>query len=181
MNHRDHVNLLRKGVPVQGGVWADLGAGSGAFTLALADLLGAGATIHAVDKEKNALGALASVMQSHFADTVLATHVADFTRPLDLPPLDGIVMANSLHFVRDKAPVLKTLHTLLKVDGRLIVVEYDADKGNQWVPFPFTFSMWQRLAADAGFAHSALLATHPSSWMRQFYSAASWGEMKERR
>ena len=35
MNHRDHVNLLRRGVPEPGGVWADLGSGAGAFTLAL--------------------------------------------------------------------------------------------------------------------------------------------------
>src|SRR5690554_4106120 len=40
MNHQDHVNLLRPGVPATGGVWADFGAGTGAFTLALAELLG---------------------------------------------------------------------------------------------------------------------------------------------
>jgi ubiquinone/menaquinone biosynthesis C-methylase UbiE len=156
-------------------VWADLGAGSGAFTLALAELLGAGATIHAVDRDRGALSALSAAMHSQFAATTLTTHVADFTQPLDMPPLDGIVMANSLHFVRDKQPVIASLRTLLKTEGRLIVVEYDSDKGNQWVPYPFTYPMWQRLASEAGFAHSTLLATHPSSWMRQFYSAASWG------
>lgn len=48
MNHGDHVALLREGVHRRGAgaVWADLGAGDGAFTLALADLLGDGATIH---------------------------------------------------------------------------------------------------------------------------------------
>lgn len=47
MDHADHVALLRAGVVVpetHGGAatWADLGAGAGAFTLALADLLGPG-------------------------------------------------------------------------------------------------------------------------------------------
>ena len=40
MTHEDHVSLLRGGVPGPGGVWADLGSGAGAFTLALADLIG---------------------------------------------------------------------------------------------------------------------------------------------
>ena len=44
MIHSDHVRLLRDGVPQAGGVWADIGSGGGAFTLALADLLGPQAT-----------------------------------------------------------------------------------------------------------------------------------------
>ena len=39
MDHAEHVNFLRNGIPATGGVWADFGAGRGAFTLALADLI----------------------------------------------------------------------------------------------------------------------------------------------
>ncbi len=42
MNHRDHINLIRNGIAGQGNVWAELGSGDGAFTLALAELLGPG-------------------------------------------------------------------------------------------------------------------------------------------
>lgn len=175
MNHRDHVGLLRKGVPEAGGVWADLGAGSGAFTLALAELLGEGATIYTVDRERGSLDSLARAMHRQFPSTQLHTRVADFTERLDLPALDGVVMANSLHFVREKIPVLMAIRSLLKPEGRLLVVEYDSETGNRWVPYPFTYTTWVRLANEAGFAHSELLATHPSSWMERFYSAASWG------
>ena len=56
MDHRDHVGLLREGVQRDGVVapratWADIGAGTGAFTLALADLLGPGARIVSVDRD----------------------------------------------------------------------------------------------------------------------------------
>ena len=51
MDHEDHVYLLRGGVPGVGGVWADLGSGRGAFTLALADLIGRTGHIYSVDKD----------------------------------------------------------------------------------------------------------------------------------
>ena len=54
VDHADHVGLLR-GAVEPGGTWADVGAGSGAFTLALADLLGPGGRIVAVDRDAAAL------------------------------------------------------------------------------------------------------------------------------
>src|SRR5919109_898496 len=101
MDHADHVRLLRDGVPHEPGTWADLGAGEGAFTLALADLLPPGSVIYAIDKDANALRELADSYRKR--DPGIETRRADFPRELDLPPLDGVVMANSLHFVKDKA------------------------------------------------------------------------------
>src|SRR5512136_68248 len=102
MNHRDHVELLRPANLPSGGVWADLGAGSGAFTLALRALVGSQAEIHAVDRDAGRLAELERLWRQRFGETArLHTIRADFTRPLELPPLDGIVMANSLHFFKD--------------------------------------------------------------------------------
>ena len=52
MDHADHVALIRAAVTETGGTWADIGAGEGAFTLALADLLGPGGRIVAVDRDR---------------------------------------------------------------------------------------------------------------------------------
>ena len=52
MDHADHVALMRDGVTGPGRAWADIGAGEGAFTLALADLLGPGGRIVAVDRDR---------------------------------------------------------------------------------------------------------------------------------
>ena len=151
-------------MPRRGGRWADLGAGEGAFTLALADLVGSDAQIVAVDRDARALRAL---------DGRFETRVADFTKPLDLRNLDGIVMANSLHFVRDKEPVLRSVLAMLKPGGRLIVVEYGADRGNPWVPYPFSYTRWEKMAAQAGFKNTRLLNTIPSRWLGSMYSAVS--------
>jgi precorrin-6B methylase 2 len=55
MNHADHVALIRDGVQRPGSVWADLGSGTGAFTLALAELIGPAGEIYSVDTDRNAL------------------------------------------------------------------------------------------------------------------------------
>ena len=177
MRHADLVALIEGGIHLHGevarsaggaatpgGRWADLGAGEGAFTLALADLLGPDAHIVAIDKDARALRALGDPFE---------TRVADFTKPLDLHDLDGVVMANSLHFVRDKQPVLDAVRKMIKPGGRLIVVEYGADRGNPWVPYPFTYPQWEKLAARAGFRNTRLLKTVPSRWLGSMYSAVS--------
>ena len=141
MRHADLVALIKDGIGERGGRWADLGAGEGAFTSALGDLLGPEAHITAVDKDASALRGI----EGRFD-----VRVADFTRPLDLHGLDGVLMANSLHFVRDKHPVLTAVHAMLRPGGRLIVVEYGTDRGNPWVPHPFTYAQWEILRARIG-------------------------------
>jgi SAM-dependent methyltransferase len=173
MNHADLVALIKDGVTEQGGRWADLGSGEGAFTLALADLLGPGAHITAVDRDARALQELAVQMGGRFPSITVNTRVADFTRPLGLSGLDGIVMANSLHFVRDKGPVLGAVRSMLRPGGKLVVVEYGTDRGNPWVPHPFSFDRWTQMAAQAGFEKTRLLQTIPSRHLGSMYSAVS--------
>jgi ubiquinone/menaquinone biosynthesis C-methylase UbiE len=174
MEHKDHVGLLREGVPGTGGVWADFGSGWGAFTLALADLIGPSGEIYSVDKDKGSLREQERAMQSMFPEAKVHYVAADFTRPLDLPPLDGVVLANSLHYVRHKEPVLEMLRGYLKPGGRLILVEYNADHGNPWVPHPMSYPTWQALAARNGFGQTRQLARVPSRFLNEIYSALSF-------
>lgn len=179
MNHQDHVALIKDGILEAGGVWADLGSGTGAFTLALAERLGHDGFIYSVDRDNGALRRQVKQMERHYNGTKVKYIPADFTQSLDLPSLDGIVMANSLHFVVDKLPVLKRILGYLKPEGRLIIVEYNIDKGNRWVPHPLTYETWKTLAADAGFAETHLLKTRPSSFLGEFFSAVSIAPPKE--
>jgi SAM-dependent methyltransferase len=174
MNHADHVGLIRGGVMGAGLAWADLGSGEGAFTLALADLLGPGGAIHSVDRDGGALEIQLERLAERFPGVAVTPIVADFTRAIDLPPLDGIVMANSLHFVRDKGPVLELVRGYLRPGGRFVLVEYAADRGNQWVPYPLSFATWSVVAGAAGFRQTRLLASVPSRFLESIYSAVSF-------
>jgi SAM-dependent methyltransferase len=175
MDHADHVALLAPAVPDGTGVWADLGSGSGAFTLALADLLGAGSTIVSVDRDGGPLREQAAAMAARFPAVALDQRVADFTTPIDLPELDGLVMANSLHFVvrERQVAVVRTLVSHLRPGGRFIVVEYDTDSGNPWVPYPFAATTWLRMAREARLADTRVIGRVPSRWLGAIYSAVS--------
>lgn len=174
MDHRDHVRLLREGVLGGGKVWADLGSGEGAFTLALADLLGPSGSIHTIDRDDRALQVQVRALRDAFPSVGVTPLVADFTVPLELPPLDGIVMANSLHFERDKLAVLRLVRGYLRAAGRLVLVEYDSDHGNPWVPFPLSLRSWATMAAEAGFHDTRRLASVPSRFLGSIYSALSF-------
>jgi SAM-dependent methyltransferase len=174
VNHADLVHLLRGGVTGSGGSWADLGSGEGAFTLALADLLGPGAHITAVDRHGSSTGGLAAEMGRRFPATTIDVVTADFTRPLPLSALDGVVMANSLHFVRDKLPVVESVRSMLRPGGSLILIEYGADRGNPWVPHPISYPRWEQLAAQAGLVNTRMLHSVPSRFLGSMYSAVSY-------
>ncbi len=174
MDHNDHVNLLRPANLPPGGVWADFGAGGGAFTLALRELVGSTADIFAIDKDHTRLDSLERDHHTRFGDS-RTLHILhdDFTHRLDLPTLDGAVMANSLHYFKDKEKTLRHVRSFLKSDGLLLLIEYNVDSGNAWVPYPLTFETWRGLALRAGFNEPRLLAKQPSSFLREFYSAAA--------
>ena len=156
-----------------GDTWLELGSGTGAFTLALADVLRENGRIHSVDKDRAALGAQADAISSRFASVRLDQRGADFTRPLGFSGMDGVLMANSLHFVKAKAPVLALVRSYLKPGGTFVLVEYDADRGNLWVPHPISYTTWLAVAPAAGFSGARLLGRVPSRFLNAIYSSAA--------
>jgi SAM-dependent methyltransferase len=174
LDHADHVALLRPAVS-PGGVWADIGAGRGAFTQALADLLGPGGRIIAIDRDAAALRDNARDVERRFPATELTTVVGDLEADLALPMLDGLVAANSLHYVpRDRQiAAVGRLASYLRPGGDFVIVEYDADHGNPWVPHPFSSRSWERLAEAAGLSETREIGRVPSRFLGAIYSAES--------
>src|SRR5438034_157373 len=88
-------------------------------------------------------------------------------------PPDRLIGANSLHFVRDPGAVIDGVRPLLRPGARIVVVEYDSDSGNPWVPYPFSYATWQEIAARAGLLDTRLVGRVPSRFLGAIYAAAS--------
>jgi hypothetical protein len=60
--------------------------------------------------------------------------VGDIESPnLRLPSVDGILMASTLHFIREQQALLRRL---LSVTDRFLVAEYERSKANIWGAYP---------------------------------------------
>jgi ubiquinone/menaquinone biosynthesis C-methylase UbiE len=174
MDHHDHVRLIAPGIPQNsGGIWADLGSGSGAFTLALRDIAGPEVEIWSVDQDRRVLRDQQKAFDRRFPGSHLHLVNADFTQPLGLPPLDGILSANAIHYVADAVALLRKWNQYLMPNARLIIVEYDADTGNRWVPYPVSFNTLRTVAPAAGYHTPVLLNTVPSRFLGRIYAAAT--------
>jgi SAM-dependent methyltransferase len=144
-------------------VWADLGCGRGTFTLALARVLKPGSTIHAMDTNAAALAAL----PSSYKEVRIQASRGDFLEQTwPFADLDGILMANSLHYVRDPASFIRRCAPCLKPDHRFLIVEYDTGTANRWVPYPVNRGALRSLFSAAGYSSFSLLSSRRSIYNR---------------
>ncbi|HMH21951.1 MAG TPA: class I SAM-dependent methyltransferase [Puia sp.] len=161
MNPEQAFQLI-KGAPISSGIvppiWADLGSGSGIFTEALARMFPGRSIIFAVDKGPGILS------QTTPGGVSIQALQLDFEKgDTGLRNLDGILMANSLHYVKDKPAFLGRLKACMNPGAPFLIVEYDSDRPvPTWVPYPVSYASLQPLFAAAGYAMVQKLATHPS-------------------
>ena len=165
------IRLIERGVKQTQApqVWADLGSGKGLFTQALSSLLPDKSKIYAVDKDRVDLPAIESEVKQITIEKIRKDFVYD---ELGIELLDGIVIANALHFVEKRDTFASTIRRMLKPSGRVILIEYDTDRSNPWVPYPISFNTLIRFANVEGFNEVVKLDEEPSIYDRaDLYSA----------
>jgi ubiquinone/menaquinone biosynthesis C-methylase UbiE len=139
--------------------WADLGCGDGTFTLALADVLAPRSVIHAIDRNSAALKRIPSSRHN----VRIHVHVGDFTEPWPFGSVDGILMANSLHYVANQEAFVRAFESRMTSPRRILIVEYDTNQANAWVPHPVSRSRLARLFSGYSFRS---LGSRPSRYQR---------------
>jgi ubiquinone/menaquinone biosynthesis C-methylase UbiE len=147
MNLTEAIHLIRPAFVgnMSRQTWADLGCGSGLFTKALATLLGRDSNIYAVDHEDQLIDSKRDIAAIEFMKLNFIDDALPFAA------LDGILMANSLHYVKDKISFIRKLVHHLAPDGRFIIVEYDTTRANTWVPYPIAFDQLAAVFTELGF------------------------------
>jgi len=139
--------------------WADLGCGDGTFTVALADVLASGSVIHAIDRSH----ALLKRIPSRHHGVQIHTHPGDFIDEWPFGSVDGILMANSLHYVANQNAFVRACASRITTPHRFIIVEYDTNTANAWVPYPVSRTRLAELFIGYSFTK---LSSRPSRYQR---------------
>lgn len=171
----DARRFIEKAILPQKGTWADIGAGTGTFTQALQSILTDGKVL-AVDKNPHVLWREFG-HQSPDSPVVVEVVEADFTKAMDLPPLDGILIANALHYATDPLNALGNVLASLKAGGTFLLIEYETDKPRTpWVPHPVSFARFGELCSQVGLSQPELMDSRPSQYGydRLYLARAIW-------
>jgi ubiquinone/menaquinone biosynthesis C-methylase UbiE len=102
---------LRPGMRV-----ADLGAGTGVFTVPIAEAVGSGGKVYAIDVDAALLGIVADKAKSQRLTNV-ETIVAGATDPRLPEPVDLLFLCDTLHHLPDQASSVRQFRKLLRRCG----------------------------------------------------------------
>jgi arsenite methyltransferase len=108
-----------------GAVVADLGAGGGYFTFRLAEAVGPGGKVYAVDVDPDMVELVAKGAKDK-GQTNIETILAKPDNPL-LPEagVDLIFTSNTYHHIDNRVAYLANLRRFLRPGGRVAIVEFD--------------------------------------------------------
>jgi len=115
-----------------GQVVADVGAGSGYYTVRLAERVGASGKVFATDIQPEMLKLLQQRVARERLTQVEVVQAAQTDPRLPQNQLDLILMVDVYHELARPQEMLRQLRTALKSDGRLVLIEFR--KESAWVP-----------------------------------------------
>lgn len=113
----------------EGQVVADIGAGSGYFTLRLARMVGQKGRVFAVDIDEGMLSYLRQRLAQEKMQNVQVMQVPPHDPLLIDGSLDLAFICNTYHHLEDREVYLRKLHKALKPNGRLVIVDFYKKEG----------------------------------------------------
>src|SRR5687768_5608034 len=111
----------------RGSTVADLGAGSGYFTVRLARAVGAGGKVYAVDIQQGMLDLLKRAAAQERLTNVIPVLAAEDDPRLPAASVDLVLMVDVYHELAAPQTTLAHLQRALKPGGRLVLLEYRAE------------------------------------------------------
>jgi ubiquinone/menaquinone biosynthesis C-methylase UbiE len=109
---------------------ADIGCGTGVYTIALANEVGVTGQVYAVDVHREALHTLASTLDKKgIVNVEMIWADAEKAIPIDAYSLDALVLSNVLFQFSKIDKALSLISQLIKPEGQLLVVDWSASHG----------------------------------------------------
>ena len=111
----------------EGDIVADIGAGSGYFTLRLAQAVGPQGMVYAVDTQSGMLHHLRQRLREEGINNVRTMQVPPHDPLLVDGSIDVVFVCNTYHHIEDREVYLRKIRRTLKPDGRIIIVEFNKE------------------------------------------------------
>ncbi len=102
---------------------ADLGAGTGVFSVPLGKAVGASGKIYAIDVDSGLLAIVAEKAKTEGL-TNIQTVVAGATDPRLPEPVDLLFICDTMHHLPDQASYVRQFSKLLRPGGRVVVIDF---------------------------------------------------------
>ena len=87
-------------------------------------------------------------------------------QPWPFADLDGILMANSLHYVENQIALIQACGSHMKPQRLFLIVEYDMSEASRWVPYPVGQTRLTSLFEHAGYSSVRMLRSRASIYRR---------------
>ena len=121
-----------------GDVVADIGAGSGYFTVRLAEAVGAEGRVIATDIRQEMLDFIDGKLEEAQVSNVELLRVAPDDPGLPAGEIDTVLMVDVMHYVKERAAYAAKLLPALAPEGRVVIVDfrYDPEAEREFAPHP---------------------------------------------
>lgn len=107
---------------------ADVGAGDGYFTFHLAERVGNSGKVLACDIDNRALQVIRDRCRKERLNNISVILGKEDDPLISDKQVDIILMVNVIHLIKDASDYLKKLKKSLKPEGKLVLIQWDAEK-----------------------------------------------------
>jgi enamine deaminase RidA (YjgF/YER057c/UK114 family) len=132
---------------------ADIGSGSGLFTRPLAQAVGSGGIVYAIDIDPDLLKHVEKTSRDKGLSNVRTVLAAE-NDPKIPKPVDLIVIIDTLHHINNRGTYLAGLKRYLKPGGRIAIIDFSESWPEGHEAMKYTFSELEELMRAGGYTRT---------------------------